>query len=91
MENEISLISYYRDLLIRAVPETSSSIILCVLKGWFHRQGNSLGMDAMRVYLYDDRTNKDLIHHIYGDRNIWRDVCTYSSRNTMYINEKAER
>ena len=74
MENEISLISYYRDLLIRAVPETSSSISHCVLKGWLHRLGNSLGMDAMRVYLYDDRTNKDLIHHIYGDRNLWRDV-----------------
>lgn len=74
MDNEIKLISYYRDLLIRAVPETSSSISHCVLKGWLHRLGNSLGMAAIRVYLYDDRTNNVLIHHIYGDRNLWRDV-----------------
>lgn len=74
MEKEYYLVSYYRDLLIRAVPVTSSSVSHCILKGWLHGLGNHLGMDAMRVYLNDDRSNNVLIHHIYGDRELWRDV-----------------
>lgn len=74
MENEVNWISYYRELLIKAVPENSSSISQCVLKGWLHGLGNHLGIDSMRLYLYDDKSNKILIHQIYGDKELWKNV-----------------
>ncbi len=74
MENEVNWIVYYRELLIKAVPENSSSISQCVLKGWLHGLGNHLEFDSMRLYLFDDRSNKILIHQVYGDNELWRDV-----------------
>lgn len=72
MEYEINWIAYYRELLIKVVPDNSSSISQCVLKGWLHGLGNHLGFDSMRIYLYDDRSNKILIHQVYGDNELWR-------------------
>ena len=72
MEYEINWIAYYRELLIKVVPDNSSSISQCVLKGWLHGLGNHLGFDSMRIYLYDDRSNKRLIHQVYGDNELWR-------------------
>lgn len=74
MENIVNWIAYYRELLIKAVPENSSSISQCVLKGWLHGLGNHLEIDSMRIYLFDDRSNKILIHQVYGDNELWRDV-----------------
>ena len=74
MEYDVNWIAYYRELLIKAVPENSSSISQCVLKGWLHGLGNHLGIDSMRIYLFDDRSNKILIHQVYGDNELWRDV-----------------
>ena len=73
MEYDVNWIAYYRELLIKAVPENSSSISQCVLKGWLHGLGNHLGIDSMRIYLFDDRSNKILIHQVYGDNELWRD------------------
>lgn len=88
MENEINWISYYRELLIKAVPENSSSISQCVLKGWLHGLGNHLGIDSMRIFLYDDRSNKVLIHQVYGERELWRDVdiTKFRREKTKYKN-----
>ena len=74
MENIVNWIAYYRELLIKAVPENSSSISQCVLKGWLHGLGNHLEIDSMRIYLFDYRSNKILIHQVYGDNELWRDV-----------------
>lgn len=41
MGKEVIWILYYRELLVKAVPETSSSISQCVLKGWLHEQKNT--------------------------------------------------
>ena len=74
MNSDVNLIPYYRDLLIKAVPENSSFIGQCVLKGWLHELGNALGIDSMRIYLNDDRSNKVITHQIYGDKVIWKEV-----------------
>lgn len=54
MEKEFNLVSYSRDLLIRAVSVPSSSVIHSILKGWLHGLGNHLsvlpycqGMDVL--------------------------------------------
>ena len=44
MEKDYYLVSYSRDLLIRAVPVPSSSVIHCILKGWLHGLGNHLNV-----------------------------------------------
>lgn len=74
LEYEVNLTAYYRELLIKAVPENSSSISQCVLKGWLHGLGNHLAIDSMRIYLFDDRSNRILTHQVYGDNELWRDV-----------------
>lgn len=71
---DINLDSYYRELLVRPVPETLSSISQCVLKGWLHGLGRHLGIDSMRVYLFDDKSNKVLVTQIFGDGDLWKDV-----------------
>ena len=77
---EYNLVSFYRDLLVRPVPEVSSSISHCVLKGWLYELGRYLEIDSLRLYLFDDRSNKVLVHQIYGDNEIWRDVDIYKFR-----------
>lgn len=74
VENTNNLVPFYKELLQKAVPENSSSINQCVLKGWLHNLGHYLKMDSIRLYLYDDRSNNVLIHHVYGDKDIWKDV-----------------
>lgn len=74
MDDNVNWIAYYRELLIKAVPENSSSVSQCVLKGWLHGLGNRLGIDSMRIYLYDDKSNKTLIHQVYGAHELWQDV-----------------
>lgn len=74
MEDKVNWIAYYRELLIKAVPENSSSESQCVLKRWLHGLGYRLGIDSMRIYLYDDRSNKTIIHQVYGDHELWQDV-----------------
>ena len=73
-QQDINLDSYYRDLLIKPVPETLSSISQCVLKEWLHGLGRHLDIDSMRVYLFDDKSNKVLVNQIYGDSDLWKDV-----------------
>ena len=72
--NEISLVSYYNDILVRPVPTSSSSINQCVLKGWLHELGKYLDLDGMRLYLFDDRSNQCIVQQIFGNKDIWRDV-----------------
>ncbi len=74
MEKEFKWISYYRDLLIKAVPENTSSISQCVLKRWLYGLGNYLGFNSMRIYLNDDKSDKLFVCQVYGDKELWRDI-----------------
>lgn len=64
METTFNLVPYYRDLLVKAVPENSSSVGHCVLKGWLHELGNTIGFDSMRLYLYNDKGDNIIINLI---------------------------
>ena len=72
--NDINLVSYYRELLIKPVPEDTTSIGECVLRSWLRGLAKSFEIDSMRLYLYHDRDNNVLIRHVYGDKEIWKDV-----------------
>lgn len=86
METTFNLVPYYRDLLVKAVPENSSSVGHCVLKGWLHNLGNTLGFDSMRLFLYNDKGNNIIINHVYGDREIWQevDISRFRKEKTKY-------
>ena len=88
MDVEYNLVPYYRELLIKAVPGETSSISQCVLKGWLHELGNALGMEGMRLYLFDDRSNNVFVNQIFGDKVIWRDVdiTRFRKERTKYKN-----
>ena len=74
MDKDIDLVPYYRDLLVRAVPDATFAMSKCMLRGWLLRLGRFLEMDSMRLYLYDDRSNNTIIRQICGDKELWRDV-----------------
>ena len=88
MDNDINLVPYYRDLLIKAVPESTFSMSKCILRGWLLRLGRSLELDSMRLYLYDDRSNGIIIRQIYGDKEYWKvvDVTKLRKENAKYKN-----
>lgn len=88
MDKDIHLVPYYRDLLVKAVPESTSSMSKCILRGWLLNLGRSLEMNSMRLYLYDDRSNGIIIRQIYGDKEVWRsvDVTKLRKENTKYKN-----
>ena len=73
-DHEVNLVAYYKDLLIKAVPAASSSIMQCALSGWLQKLGETPEMDSIRLFLYDDRNNTVIIRQVFGDKEIWRDV-----------------
>lgn len=71
---DFDIIPYYRELLVKAIPENSSTIDQCILKGWFKDLAKTMEIDSMRLYLYDDKNDVNRIFHICGDKEIWKNV-----------------
>lgn len=71
---DFDIIPYYRELLVKAIPENSSTIDQCILKGWFKDLAATMEIDGMRLYLYDDKNDVNRIFHICGDKEIWKNV-----------------
>lgn len=65
---------YYKDLLIKAIPASTSSIGQCILRQWLANLGKALGLDSIRLFLFDDRSNNVIIRQVLGDKEIWKDV-----------------
>lgn len=75
MDDYLDILSYYKRCLTKVSSESSTfSISQCVLKGWFHGFGKRFGIDNMRLYLYDDRSNKMLVYQIFGCEVLWEGV-----------------
>lgn len=75
MDDYFDILSYYKRCLTKVSSESSTfSISQCVLKGWFHGFGKRFGIDNMRLYLYDDRSNKMLVYPIFGCEELWEGV-----------------
>ena len=88
LDIDVDLVPYYRDLLVKAIPDATSAMSKCMLRGWLLRLGRFLEMDSMRLYLYDDRSNNIIVRQIYGDKDLWRDVdiSKLSKENAKYNN-----
>lgn len=64
-----NLIPFYRELLVRPISATSSSVSRCVLKSFFVRLAKSLELTSLRLFLFNDKSVA--ITHLYGDRIKW--------------------
>lgn len=64
-----NLIPFYRELLVRPISATSSSVSRCVLKSFFVRLAKSLELTSLRLFLFNDKSVA--ITHLYGDRVKW--------------------
>ena len=71
---DFDIIPYYRELLVKAIPKNSSTIDQCILKGWFKDLAETLEIDSMRLYLYDDKNDVNRIFHVCGDKEMWKNV-----------------
>lgn len=84
--NDVDIIPFYRDLLLRTTPTNSSSVSKSVLKGWFHHLGNMLGFDSIRIFLFQDDICKYVEHQIFGDNQYWKgfDITRVRKERTVY-------
>lgn len=85
---DVDIIPFYRDLLLRTTPSNSASVSNCVLKGWFHHLGNMLGFDSMRIFLLQDDLGRYVQHQIFGDNQYWKgfDIARVRKERTVYKN-----
>lgn len=83
--SDFNIIKYYRELLIKAVP-ASSSIDQCVLKSWLSDLGQRLEFDSMRLFMFDDIKGSFIARHIFGDKEIWKgfDITQLRKEITVY-------
>lgn len=83
---DFDIIPYYRDLLVKAIPENTSTIDQCILKGWLKHIAETLEIKSMRLYLYDDKKDINRIYQICGDKEMWKnvDITKFKRQQTKY-------